>query len=218
MAIWAHYLASLEKLTRARRPRFSIPPMARRSPIRSAWLGQLIAHRRMREDADPGGAGAAAPDRLPALVEKLYPDIDAGACAPPRRSRSRRIWSICRRAARSRRSGGRWRLRSGTGVKKALSRAALRPWSSSPSRLSDAQIDPAADGAGRAHPDHDVADAPEPEALVGGFDAQILFAGIDNGPAQLLAPLQSAPIGFLRRHQQARHAAWSGSGYFSCRA
>ena len=47
------------------------------------------------------------------------------------------------------------------------------------------QVDAATHGAGLTHADNDVADAAEPQALVGGFDAQIFFASIDNGPAQL---------------------------------
>ena len=67
------YLASLEKL-QARNDRTFYPTHG--SPITNprGWLDQLIAHRRMREaqvlDALRQGAHA-----IPALVEKLYPDL-----------------------------------------------------------------------------------------------------------------------------------------------
>jgi glyoxylase-like metal-dependent hydrolase (beta-lactamase superfamily II) len=67
------YLASLEKLT-ARDDRILYPTHG--SPITGPreWLRQLIAHRRMREaqllDAMRRDAGT-----IPAMVERLYPDI-----------------------------------------------------------------------------------------------------------------------------------------------
>ena len=68
------YLASLEKLT-ARDDRIFYPTHG--SPIAKPqdWLGQLIAHRHMREgqvlSALAGGAQTIA-----TLVEKLYPDLE----------------------------------------------------------------------------------------------------------------------------------------------
>jgi len=60
------------------------------------------------------------------------------------------------------------------------------------------QVHPGAHGARRPHPDHDVGYAPEPEALVGGFDAQIPFVGVYNRPAQSLGDFEAAPENLLR--------------------
>jgi glyoxylase-like metal-dependent hydrolase (beta-lactamase superfamily II) len=67
------YLASLEKLM-ARGDRILYPTHG--SPITSPrdWLAQLIAHRRMRE-AQILDALRQASAAIPALVEKLYPEV-----------------------------------------------------------------------------------------------------------------------------------------------
>jgi glyoxylase-like metal-dependent hydrolase (beta-lactamase superfamily II) len=70
----ADYLASLEKLA-ARDDEIFYPTHG--SPITDpqAWLGQLIAHRRMRE-AQILAALAGGGDTVARLVERLYPGID----------------------------------------------------------------------------------------------------------------------------------------------
>ena len=98
---------------------------------------------------------------------------------------------------------GCWTAYSLKSRKKALIRASVAAMVQIAVAALGPHIHPAADGARRAHPDHDVADAPEPEAPVGGFDAHIFLVGIHQGPAQIFHPLEAAPIGFLRRHQQA---------------
>ena len=67
------YLASLEKL-RARDDRLLYPTHG--SPVGNPrdWLEQLIAHRQMRETQIRDGLLGGA-DRIPTLVNKLYPDI-----------------------------------------------------------------------------------------------------------------------------------------------
>jgi glyoxylase-like metal-dependent hydrolase (beta-lactamase superfamily II) len=68
------YLASLDKLA-ARDERIFYPTHG--SPIADpqAWLGQLIAHRRMRE-AQILAALARGEDTVAGLVERLYPGIE----------------------------------------------------------------------------------------------------------------------------------------------
>ncbi|MBA2587975.1 MAG: MBL fold metallo-hydrolase, partial [Alphaproteobacteria bacterium] len=69
------YLASLEKLA-MRDDRILYPTHG--SPIREprAWLAELLAHRRLREKqiVDALAQGVLS---IPALLERLYPDIDA---------------------------------------------------------------------------------------------------------------------------------------------
>ena len=70
------YLASLEKL-KARDDNILYPTHG--SPVTDpkGWIGQLIAHRRMRED-QIRAALARHPQSLAALVEALYPQIEPG--------------------------------------------------------------------------------------------------------------------------------------------
>lgn len=67
------YLASLEKL-RARDDSILYPTHG--SPIADprGWLGELVAHRRMRA-AQIADALRQGPAVIPALVERLYPDV-----------------------------------------------------------------------------------------------------------------------------------------------
>jgi len=67
------YLASLEKLG-ARDDRIFYPTHGSSVTNPKAWLGQLIAHRRMREDQILSALADGA-QTIAALVEKLYPDI-----------------------------------------------------------------------------------------------------------------------------------------------
>jgi glyoxylase-like metal-dependent hydrolase (beta-lactamase superfamily II) len=107
------YLASLEKLA-ARDDEILYPTHG--SPIASPkdWLGQLIAHRRMRE----GQIVSALSDgtqTIQQLAEKLYPDI-----APVlRRAASQQIAAhlehLQSRGQIAAEGGGGWRIRSGTG-------------------------------------------------------------------------------------------------------
>lgn len=67
------YLASLEKLA-ARDEGVFYPTHGSPIPAPKDWLGQLIAHRRMRE-GQVLSALADGAQTIAALVEKLYPDI-----------------------------------------------------------------------------------------------------------------------------------------------
>ncbi|MFO1249132.1 MAG: MBL fold metallo-hydrolase [Alphaproteobacteria bacterium] len=102
------YLASLEKLGR-RDDAIFYPTHG--SPITHPreWLAQLIAHRRHRE----AQILAALDGAIPAIVEKLYPDIDTrlrGAAAL--QTQAHLDW--LKRRGLVTEAGGRW-IRSGTG-------------------------------------------------------------------------------------------------------
>ena len=98
------------KADRARTTGFSIPPMARRSPSRDAICAHCSRIAALRE-AQILAALRAGPHTVPALVDRLYPDI-APPCAraaalQPRRSG--RIWRVAGSASARRRDGVRYR-------------------------------------------------------------------------------------------------------------
>ena len=67
------YIASLEKLL-ARDETLFYPTHGSPIPDAKAWVGQLIAHRRQREQQILEALRAGASD-IPQLVRRLYPDI-----------------------------------------------------------------------------------------------------------------------------------------------
>jgi glyoxylase-like metal-dependent hydrolase (beta-lactamase superfamily II) len=109
------YLASLEKLA-ARDDQIFYPTHG--SPITDPqdWLRQLIAHRRLRE-AQIVAALARSEDTVTALVEKLYPQIDAALRRAAAQQVLAHLEHLRVRGAVAE-EGGRWRVRSGTGGKR----------------------------------------------------------------------------------------------------
>ena len=103
------YLASLEKLA-ARDDRIFYPTHG--SPIADPqdWLAQLIAHRRMRQ-AQILAALARQEATIAALVEKLYPRIDA-ALRPAAAQQVAAHLEHLRARGRVQDESGRWRLRT----------------------------------------------------------------------------------------------------------
>ena len=101
------YLASLEKLA-VRDDRIFYPTHG--SPVTNpkAWLGQLIAHRHMREEQILSAlAGGAQP--IAALVEKLYPDIPPALRAAAAQQVLAHLWHLQARGQAAP-DTGLWRL------------------------------------------------------------------------------------------------------------
>jgi glyoxylase-like metal-dependent hydrolase (beta-lactamase superfamily II) len=70
------YLASLERL-RARNDQIFYPTHGSPIPAPAEWIGQLIAHRRMREEQLRAALGRRAQTVIE-LVDQLYPQIEPG--------------------------------------------------------------------------------------------------------------------------------------------
>jgi glyoxylase-like metal-dependent hydrolase (beta-lactamase superfamily II) len=102
------YLASLDKLA-ARDERIFYPTHG--SPIADpqAWLGQLIAHRRMRE-AQILAALARGTDMVAGLVERLYPGIET-ALRPAAAQQVAAHLQYLQARGQAVAAGGRWTVR-----------------------------------------------------------------------------------------------------------
>ena len=101
------YLASLEKL-RARGDEILYPTHG--SPIANpkAWLGEVIAHRRMRE-GQIVAALAESPQNVQALTQKLYPGIEP-ALRPAAGQQIAAHLQHLQSSGRAVQENGRWRL------------------------------------------------------------------------------------------------------------
>ena len=103
------YLVSLEKLA-ARDERIFYPTHGSPIPDPKAWLGELIAHRRLRE-AQILAALAQGEDAPAGLVEKLYPGLDA-ALRPAAAQQVKAHLEHLESRGLAAPEGGRWRLRT----------------------------------------------------------------------------------------------------------
>ena len=174
------YLASLEKLTRAGRPdSLSHPWLAHHQPARLARAADRPSpHAR---GADSGGVARGREPRSPALVERLYPDIAPALRGAAAQQVKAHLDHLVEQGAVTRDG---WRLQLEVGEEgfqprdvAAVIVAGLRGFRSG-YRPGCRWRRPGAPGSrcrrcGRTR------------SFCGGLDAQILFAGVDDGPAQL---------------------------------
>ena len=218
MATWAHYLASLEKLIGAGRPHSLSHPWLAHHRIRKAWLART---------------DRASPDAREHRFWRRW----RGAKAAPRGTGGRRLYPghRCRRlraaaapagAGASGASGGSAGpgcatdggalacSEAGTGVKKAFSRAALRPWSLLASRLSArtsmrAPIVPAR----RTRTTMSLMRPNQKLRSVASMRRSFSLVSTMVQPS-LLHRRIGAPERLFAARSTARHAAWSGADIF----
>ena len=103
------YIASLEKL-RARAETLFYPTHGSPIPDSKDWVGQLLAHRRQREQQILEALRAGACD-VPQLVRRLYPDIAPALHAAAAQQVSAHLLHLAEKSAVTR-DGTRWRRTS----------------------------------------------------------------------------------------------------------